>query len=676
MTDSRTESREEYLNLIEEITKHDFYYFLKNQPEISDYEYDQLFKRLIDIEKKHPEWLACNSPTQRVSETPTKGFRQVEHEVPMLSLANTYSQKEVEDFMNRVQKGLDGHQPHFCAELKMDGIAISAFFEKGVFKRGVTRGDGRKGDEITQNMKTIRSLPLRLSGDFFPDFLEVRGEVFMAKAVFDELNQKKEEMGEAPWANPRNAAAGSLKLLDPKEVARRKLSIVFYGIARDSASSCDSQEKVHVFLEKLGLPVFESCFRCKCKNTEEVLKFANEVEKKRTKLPYDIDGIVVKVDEIKWQDALGVTGKSPRWAVAYKFAPEQAVSEILQITLQVGRTGVITPVAELKPVAVSGSVVSRATLHNQEEIARKDIRIGDTVFIEKGGDVIPKVAGVDFSKRKETSLLWHMPKTCPSCGTFLVHFDDEVAVRCPNKECKEQQLRKIVFFASKAAMDIAHLGERSIEQFFSKGLLQHFSDIYKLTEETIAQIDGFKKKSIDNLLKSIEASKNCSLARFILALGIKYVGEGTAEALEREAQNIENLAKMSRDRLLEIEGVGEKVADALHEFFSSPENQKEIQDLLQAGITPVSLSQSFDSTHPFYGKTFALTGSLQEFTRSQAGALIKEKGGKVAPSVSSKVDYVLVGEEAGSKLEKAKKLKVSLLSEEEFKQLLFGSKKS
>ncbi len=661
---------EEYKELIKTILKHDVLYYEKSHPEISDYEYDHLIKRLEQIEKEHPEWISPDSPTQRVGEMLTGGFKQVTHAVPMLSLANTYSQEEVQDFIERVTKWLEGKKPHFCTELKMDGIAVTALFEKGVFVRGITRGDGKKGDEITQNMKTIRSLPLKLKGKHVPDLLEVRGEVFMTKTIFEDLNRKKEELGDAPWANPRNAAAGSLKLLDPKETAERKLSIVFYGIAQDSSGESKTQSESLDRLEALGLPIFEKGFHKECKSAEEVMEFAHLVEKKRPHLPYEIDGIVIKVNEIKWQETLGTTGKSPRWAVAYKFSPEQAVTQILDITVQVGRTGVLTPVAELKPVPLAGSVIARATLHNQEEVSRKDFRIGDFVVIEKGGDVIPKVVQVDLSKRPDKTHPWHMPHKCPVCETSVVHVEGEVAVRCPNPECSEQVLRKIIFFASKDAMDIGHLGEKATEQLFQKGLIKNASDIYLLNEQKLSSLEGFKEKSIHNLLASIEASKKCSLARFILALGIKYVGEGTAEDLAHTAQTVEKLSEMSQEELLEIEGVGEKVAESVHEFFQDSHNKKEIERLLERGVQPAAPKTSFDQAHPFYGKSFVLTGTLQDYSRTQATNLIKEKGGKVASSVGSKVDYLLFGEDPGSKWEKAKKLKIMLLTEEEFKKML------
>jgi DNA ligase (NAD+) len=546
-------TKDDYIKLIEKIRKHDHLYYSKAQPEISDYEYDHLLKELEEIEAHHPDWVLPTSPTRRVGESLTKGFKQVDHTVPMLSLANTYSKEELEDFVKRVKKWLEHSSVHFCTELKMDGVAITARYEKGVFVRGVTRGDGKRGDDITANMKTIRLLPLELSGKHIPDELEVRGEVFMTRAVFQELNAKKEEAGEELWANPRNAAAGSLKLLNPKEVAQRKLSVVFYAIAMDSSHRVKTQYDSHLALQAFGLPIFEEGFFKKCTTVDEVLAFADAIQKKRHALAYDIDGIVVKVDELKLHDELGATGRTPRWAVAYKFAPEQALTQILDITVQVGRTGVLTPVAELKPVLLAGSTISRATLHNQDEIARKDIRIGDWVKIEKGGDVIPKVVEVDLKKRPHSADAWKMPKYCPYCGSSVVHEEGEVAVRCSNKHCSEQVLRRIVFFASKDAMDIGHLGEKVVEHLFAKGFVKRVSDIYALTAAELSQLEGFKEKSVQNLLDSIEESRHCTLARFILALGIKYVGEGTAEVLASEAGDIDTLAHMTtskRDRVV------------------------------------------------------------------------------------------------------------------------------
>lgn len=661
----------DYHKLIEEIREHDRRYYAEAKPLISDYAYDHLLKKLEEIEKLHPEWISPASPTQRIGDTVSKGFKQVTHPFPMLSLANTYNAEEISDFIARVHKLAGRSDIPFCAELKMDGVAVSVRYENAVFVQAVTRGDGRKGDDITANMKTIRSLPLELSGANLPEVLEVRGEVYMHTAVFQALNAEKEAEGEELWANPRNATAGSLKLLDSREAARRKLSAVFYGFADEINPPVLTQSECHRYLEKIGLPVFEEHFRCRCETVDEILSFAEKVEKRRHSLPFEIDGIVIKVDGLKWHDELGVTGKSPRWAVAYKFAPEQACTRIRDITVQVGRTGVLTPVAELDPVFLAGSTISRATLHNQEEVERKDIRIGDSAVIEKGGDVIPKVVSVDFHKRPKDSKPWKMPTHCPSCGSLVVQSEEEVAVRCPNgKGCPEQQMRRIAYFVSKDAMDIEHFGEKVVEQLFEKKLVRRLSDIYNLTGDDLATLDGFKEKSIRNLLTSIEKSRHVPLSRFILALGIKYVGEGTAEILAEGAGSIENLAKMSEEELKQWQGIGDKIAQSVVDYFKEPAHLREIELLLERNVVPQAPKISRIHGHPFAGKTFVLTGTLKEYSRSDATALIKERGGKVTGSVSKNTDYLLAGEDSGSKLDKAKQLHVAILSEEGFQKML------
>ncbi len=662
------ESLKTYQRLIEEVRKHDHLYYLEAKPEISDFAYDQLIKRIEEIEKEHPEWVTPASPTQRISPALLKGFKKHAHVTPMLSLNNTYSQEELADFIKRVHKLLEGRSVTFSCELKLDGVSISVRYEKGLLVRALTRGDGERGDDVTANVRTIRSIPLELSKDA-PEILEVRGEVYMPKKVFLELNREKKEKGEELLANPRNAAAGSLKLLDSQEVAHRKLSAVFYGIA-ESTVPLESQVKNHAFLEKLGLPVFAQDERKHCKDLEEILAFAGRMEKKRPTLPFEIDGIVIKVDEVRTYALLGMTGKAPRYACAYKFAAEQQETRVLDITVQVGRTGVLTPVAELEPVLVSGSTISRATLHNQEEIERKDIRIGDSVIIEKGGDVIPKVVAVVLAKRPAHTKPWKMPSVCPACGSTLVHEEDQVAVRCSNRTCGVQHVRRLQHFVSKQAMDIEHMGVRVVEQLVEKSLVTKFSDIYALTAEDLAQLEGFKEKSIQNLLTSIEASKKVTLARFIFALGIKHVGIETAELLAEHAGDIATLMKMQIEDFLALDGVGEKTAEEIGAFFQDEEPIKEIEALLKKGVTPKQPTVSQHKNHPFYGKIFVLTGSLQGFTRTQAAALIKERGGKVTSSVTRETHYVLVGEEAGSKLDKARKLGINLLEEAEFKKLL------
>lgn len=659
-------SKEEYLKLLKEIKKHNQLYFDQSQPEISDYEYDLLVKKVESIEAEHPEWVPSDTPTLQVSESPTKGFSQVQHTVPMLSLSNTYSREEVADFVKRVYKLLERDDIEFCVELKMDGVAISVRYEEGKLVRAVSRGNGRRGDDITANVKTIRSIPQTLKAAEIPPVLEVRGEVFIAKKDFVEMNRLREEAGDVPWANPRNAAAGSLKLLDQAEVAKRKLDIVFYNVL----SHGKTQAENHGLLKKLGVPTGAEHHFAVCRSLDEIFAFADQIEKERATLPFEIDGIVIKVNSLRDHDLLGATAKSPRWAAAYKFAPEQAETLIEDITVQVGRTGVLTPVAELKPVSLAGSTISRATLHNEEEVARKDIRVGDSVIIEKGGDVIPKVVHIIESKRPLDSKKWEMPDQCPICDTPVVRKEGEVAVRCPNvAKCGGQNLRRISFFASKNAMDIDHLGPEIVKKLVEFGFVSRLSDLYRLTEEELAQLEGFKEKSIENLLKSIENSKNITLARFIFAIGIPFVGEGTAQFLADTAGSIDRLSQMTEEELCEIDGVGDKVAHSIVAFFSEEAHLKEIDDLLELGVNPTAALKKI-AGHAFTGKTFVLTGSLEGFTRTEASSLIKERGGKVSSSVSKKTDYVLVGEDPGSKYEKAQKLGVEILDEKAFESLL------
>lgn len=663
-------TKEAYDTLVHEIRMHDRLYYVDCRPKISDYAYDQLMKKLEAMEEEHPEWVTPTSPTQRVGKALTQGFKEVVHTVPMLSLANTYSPDEVEEYVKRIYKLLERDRVPFCAELKMDGVAVTVHYERGRYTRAVTRGNGKKGDDITQNMKTIAALPLVLEGEHIPEYLEVRGEVFLPIHEFQTLNQEKQDAGEEVWANPRNAAAGSLKLLDPKEVARRKLSVVLYGIAQDTSHHCKTQVETHAYLHALGLPTFAKRHYKECFSVTEIMHFARGIEQERHHLPFEIDGIVIKVNELKTHALLGATAKSPRFAVAYKFAPEQAKTVIRGITVQVGRTGVLTPVAELDPVQVAGSTISRATLHNQDEVERKDIRIGDTVIIEKGGDVIPKVVEVDIKARPHGSHPWKMPHACPVCHTAVKKRAAEVAYRCPNARCASQALRRIIYFAGKEGMDIDHLGKKVAEQLVELGLVRTFSDIYALTAEQLAQLEGFKEKAIHNLLEGIDASRHVPLARFIGALGIPYVGSGTADLLAQMAGDISALFYINREELIEIEGIGETVADAVATYFSMEENIAEIKALLLHGIQLEKPKKVRSKDHPFFGKTFVLTGALVDFTRSQAATLIKERGGKVSSSVSSKTDFVLVGADPGSKYDKAKKLGIHLLDEKSFAKLL------
>jgi DNA ligase (NAD+) len=662
-------TRTEYERLCDEIWMHNKLYYADHAPTISDEEYDHLFKKLEAIEKEHPDWILTTSPTQRVNENLTKGFSTVMHQIPMLSLANTYSKEEIADFIARTHKLLETKDVVYAVELKMDGIAVTVVYEKGRLVRGVTRGDGKKGDDITTNMRTIQALPLQLYGDAVPDFLEARGEVFMPRAVFNQMNQGFAADGEEGWANPRNAAAGSVKLLDPKESSRRGLDVVFYAVALESSRCLKSQYASHTFLRQLGLPTLE--YVAKCHSLDEIWTFAEKIHKLRPSFPFDIDGIVIKVDSLQDQERLGATGKNPRWAIAYKFAAEQAITRIRDITVQVGRTGVLTPVAELEPVFLAGSTIARATLHNADEIQRKDIRVGDYVTIEKGGDVIPKVVSVDMSRRGAHSLPWAMIEQCPSCSAQAMRIVGEVAFHCPNHAaCPEQRVKALIYFASKEAMDIENMGEKVVQQLFQRGFIQYPSDIYRLTEKELTQLPNFKEKSIRNLLESIQKSKEVSLGHFIMALGMKYVGVGTAEQLAFKTGSVEAFLALTQEALLGIDGVGEKVAQAVFDHLQDPASRHEIAQLLALGIHPKPVGEVLYKDHPFQGKTFVLTGTLDKYTRSEAATLIKERGGKVTESVSQKTNYLLAGESAGSKLDKARTLGITILDEAAFISML------
>jgi DNA ligase (NAD+) len=661
--------KEDYDALCREIWEHNKRYYIDHAPIISDEAFDLLLKQLEEAERQHPEWISASSPAQRVGEMLTEGFKTVKHRFPMLSLANTYSEEEMDDFIARMHKLVGRENLSFSCELKMDGIAVSVLYRKGEFVRAVTRGNGKVGDDITANMRTVASLPLHLWGDDIPDELEVRGEVFMPILAFEKLNNERNAAGEPLFANPRNAAAGSLKLLDPSITAGRQLSVVFYALADPISIGLSSQYQIHSDFNRWGLPTLE--YHRLCHTREEIWQFAETVRGVRHTLAYHIDGMVVKLDDLRQQTRLGATGKHPRWAVAYKFAAEQAQTRIRNIVVQVGRTGVITPVAELEPVLLAGSTISRATLHNEEEVERKDIRVGDLALIEKGGDVIPKVVSIDPHARKEGSRPWTMPEHCPSCGAELKRMEGEVAVRCPNTSgCPEQQFRRISYFVSKNAMDIENLGEKVVRQLIDRGFVSRPSDIYSLTAEELYQLEGFKDKAVERLLQGIEQSKQVSLPRFIMALGIKYVGEGTAEMLANRAGGIEELSQMTAEELMAIDGVGEKVAESVAAFFKDEENAAEIERLKNLGVAFQKVERKTFIGHPFNQKTFVLTGTLEHYTRSAAAALIKERGGKVAGSVSKKTDYLLAGESSGSKLEKAQSLGVMVLNESEFVKMV------
>lgn len=655
--------QKEYVELVQELIEHDRHYYDEAAPQISDREYDHKMALLFAYEKAHPDKLHPESPTQRVAERPTEGFLQKEHKSPMMSLGNTYSEEELHAFFGRVQKGLSREGVLYHCELKMDGTALSLRYQKGKLLHAVTRGNGKKGDDVTQNIKTIGSVPLVLRGKDVPEDVEVRGEVFLPIATFRFLNRERQEEGLEPFANPRNAAAGSLKLLDAKEVAKRRLHLLCYGIAEGSFF-VETQEKAQELLASWGLPVAEKKYCKVAKSPAEVFTYIQEMEKLREHLPFEIDGVVIKVNDLSFWEELGATGKIPRFAIAYKFAAEEARTKILEIACQVGRTGVLTPVAHLEPVFLAGSTISRATLHNQDEIARKDIRVGDTVFIAKGGDVIPKVVAVDFTKRAPHARAWHPPKECPICGTGVVHEEGQVAIRCPNPSCGGQFFRHLLHFVAKSAMDIEHIGEKVALLLVETGLVQRISDLYRLEKKDLENLEGFQEKSIQNLLRSIDKSRECTLARFLYALGIPFVGTTTASLLEKRIDSVEDLYDMPVQELLALEGIGEKTAQSIHDFFSSKENRRGIETLFSLGVRPQKPTTT--QGHSFQGKTFVLTGTLSSYSRLEATQLILDRGGSVSSSVGTKTDFVLAGENPGSKWEKAQKLGIPILSEADF----------
>ncbi|MEW6620043.1 MAG: NAD-dependent DNA ligase LigA [bacterium] len=641
------------------IKYHDYKYYVEAAPEISDYEYDQLLKELIQLETAHPECITPDSPTQRVSGQPLEEFTSVRHRAPMLSLDNTYSIDELKEFHQRVVRWLNKQTIEYVTELKIDGVGVSLKYENGVFVQGLTRGDGKVGDDITLNLRTIRTIPLQLNK---PINLEVRGEVYMDKVRFEQVNQERINRNEPPFANTRNATAGSLHLLDPKIVAQRYLNVFIHSLGIAEKEIFKTQSETLKEFENLGLVV---CPHYKlCQGIEEVIDYCQEWEEKKDKLRYDVDGMVIKINYLEEQKKLSFTAKSPRWAVAFKFTPEQATTVLKGIIVQVGRTGALTPVAMLEPIKLAGVTISRATLHNEDEIKRKDIRIGDKVIVERSGEVIPKVVGV--VKSEERGKIFEFPKNCPVCGAEVYRPEGEARSFCTGVNCPAQLKRRIEFFASRGCMDIEGLGTSIVNQLVEKGFLQELSDIYWLKNynETLKELEGWGEKSVDNLMNSIETSKNKSLDRLINALGIPHVGSQTARVLSDKFKTLQRLMTATQDELLEIEDVGPKVAGSIINFFNQPQTKKLISKLEKAGVNLGSLLP----THPmpYEGKEFVITGSLKNYTRGQAEELIRRLGGKPSSAVSKKTDLLIVGENPGSKLNKAKNLGIPQIPSKEF----------
>lgn len=650
------------------LEQYNYEYHVEDNPSVPDSEYDKLLRELKDLEEQFPELVTPESPTQRVGGQPIEAFRKVEHRVPMMSLGNAFDESDLRDFDRRVRQGVGDDVMYVC-ELKFDGLAVSLTYEEGKFVRGATRGDGTIGEDITVNLRTIRSIPLRLKEEVD---LEVRGEAFMPKNSFEKLNEARKARGEEPFANPRNSAAGSLRQLDPKLAAQRNLDIFLYGIGELEGKDVESHSEGLEYLKSIGLKTNPEWRRCS--NMDEVLQFIEHWTERRANLPYEIDGIVIKVDSLSQQQTLGFTAKSPRWAIAYKFPAEEVVTTLEGVELSVGRTGVVTPTAMLAPVSVAGTTVKRATLHNEDLIREKDIRIGDFVVVKKAGDIIPEVVRVLEERRTGHEQKFTMPDECPECGSELVRIEGEVALRCINPQCPAQIREGLIHFVSRNAMNIDGLGEKVIAQLFRENLVKDVADLYKLNRDELLGLERMGEKSVDNLLKAIETSRENSLERLLFGLGIRFVGSKAARTLAQKFRTMEKLSSATSDDLLQVDEIGEKMADSIVTYFEQPEVQDLITELKDLGVNmaykgpePVTESES-DSF--FAGKTVVLTGKLEQMTRNEAKSQIENRGGKVTGSVSASTDLLVAGADAGSKLAKAEKLGVLIWNEDRFTEEL------
>lgn len=658
-------------DLRHQLEQHNRLYYVLDAPAISDAEYDALFRELQRLEELYPALVSADSPTRRVGGAALDKFSSVTHRLPMLSLENATNAAEILDFDLRVKKNLGLSPEHpisYVCEPKMDGLAVELVYTDGLLTVASTRGDGVTGEDVTENIRTIRSLPLRLTGERIPRLLEVRGEVFLSLEAFRRINSEKEENGDAPFVNPRNAAAGSLRQLDPRITARRPLSVYCYAPGVAEGADFQSQQEFFAAIAGWGLPV--NPLVRPAAGIGEAVAFYEEMQRQRESLPYEIDGTVIKVDSFAIQRELGEKSRSPRWAVACKFPPRQAVTVVEEILHSVGRTGVITPVALLRPVEISGVTVSRATLHNWDEIALKDIRVGDTVVVERAGDVIPAVVKVLTEKRSGNEQPSLPPDQCPQCGSAVVRIADEVAVRCMGLACPPQFRESIMHFASRNAMDIEGLGEKFIEQLLSLGLVSSVADLYYLSRDDLMKFERMGEKLASNLLTAIEASKQRDLGRFIFALGIRHVGERTAKSLAQAFGSLENIERATFEELVSIRDIGATVAQSIRTFFDNGTNIAVIRRMLEAGVTPAVEQKKVGGR--FTGKSFVFTGALSRFTRDEARILVENEGGHAVGSVSKKTDYVVAGEDAGSKLAKARELGVTVLTEEEFLALVGG----
>jgi len=658
-------------HLREEIRRHEELYYVADNPEISDKEYDELIGRLRELEEQYPQLQTPDSPTQRVGGRPAEGFAEYLHRRPMLSLDNSYNIDELRAFDQRCQKLADGRPVEYVAELKIDGLSLSLHYEEGVLVRGVTRGDGRRGEDVTQNVRTIRSIPLKLkpASAKIASHIEVRGEAYLSRKVFEKLNAELEDAGEARLANPRNAAAGAIRQLDPKLVAKRRLDVFPYDVISGERKAFATHWESLEWVQQAGFHA--NPHRALCPSIEEVIEFCNAMEPLRDELGYEIDGVVVKVNSAALQDEFGTTSKAPRWAIAYKYPARQATTQVHEITVQVGRTGALTPVANLEPVLLAGTTVSRATLHNEDEIRRLGLRLGDWVLIEKGGDVIPKVLKVLESRRTGEEKRFRMPTKCPVCGGVISRVEGEVVARCIAADCAAQLMGRLLHFSSRRAMRIEGLGESLAEQLLEKKLVHDVGDLYTMKVEEVAGLERMAMKSASNLMAQIEASKSRDLANLIYALAIRHVGERTAGILARHFGSLERLSQASVDELDDIHEIGLTVAQSVRDWFDDAGNMELCERLRAAGVrTELERDQNAVGDDRFAGMQFVLTGKLETLSRDEARALIESRAGRVTSSVSKKTNYVVAGEDAGSKLDKAEALGLNVIDEAGLKELL------
>ena len=659
--------------LTRELNEFNYQYYVLADPSISDYDFDQRLKELERLEQLFPQFLDPDSPTQKVGGDITQRFQTVRHRWPMLSLSNTYSEQELRDFDERVRKSI-GNDFQYVCELKFDGLSISLTYENGVLKRAVTRGDGVQGDEVTTNVRTIKKIPYKLRTDGYPEVFEIRGEIFMHRPAFERLNKERIENGEMAYANPRNFAAGTIKLQDSAEVARRPLDCFLYFLYCDDRNRLFSNHWESLkAVKSWGFHVSEHA--ALCTTMDEVLAFIDKWDEQRHNLSYDIDGIVIKVNDYGQQDELGFTAKSPRWAISYKYKAEQVETELLSVSYQVGRTGAVTPVANLKPVLLAGTTVKRASLHNANEIERLDLRIGDTVFVEKGGEIIPKVMGVNILKRSADAQPLQYPERCPVCQTPLVRKDGEAVHYCPNDEgCPPQIVGRIQHFIGRKAMDIEGIGDETVDTFFKQGLLHDITDIYLLKEkqDTLKQLERFGQKSIENLVAGIEKSKEKPFEKVLFALGIRYVGETIAKKLVAHFKTIDNLAAATKEEIASVYEIGERIAESVTEYFGNDIHREQIERLKEHGLQLTVQEKAVERLgDSLSGKTFVISGVFEQFSREELTALIEKHGGKLLSSISGKLDYLVAGDKMGpSKLAKAEKLKIPIISEAELMELI------